>query len=154
MTPRRPSRTTLYAAAAIGTIALVAGPAATADAATAHRPLQTVLLGANEVGKGDPDGIGGATVTYDASRGRLCFAIGVTNLVTPTAAAHIHKGAAGKNGPVVVPLTAPGATGSSRGCLIVKKSLGADIARNPAGYYVNVHDKTYPGGAVRGQLSK
>lgn len=149
----RTSRTTARAvAAAVGAIALVAGTAGSASA-THTRPLQAVLYGANEVAKGDPDGIGGSIVTANAARGRLCFAIGVANVITPTAAAHVHKGAVGKNGPIVVALTAPGASGSSRGCVTVKKALILDILRHPTSYYVNVHDKAYPAGAVRGQLS-
>jgi hypothetical protein len=30
--------------------------------------------------------------------------------------------------------------------------LVADIAANPSEYYVNVHNKPYPAGAIRGQL--
>jgi hypothetical protein len=29
-----------------------------------------------------------------------------------------------------------------------------DIVQTPENYYVNVHNAEYPGGAVRGQLSK
>jgi hypothetical protein len=28
------------------------------------------------------------------------------------------------------------------------------IIANPAGYYVNIHNADFPGGAVRGQLAK
>ena len=74
------------------------------------------------------------------------------NVTLPTAAAHIHKGAAGVNGPVVVPLNAPGADGTSSGCATAAAPLIADILANPAGYYVNVHTKEHPAGAIRAQL--
>jgi hypothetical protein len=36
----------------------------------------------------------------------------------------------------------------------VKGSLIRQIARNPRGFYVNVHTEDFPGGAVRGQVRK
>jgi CHRD domain len=65
---------------------------------------------------------------------------------------HIHKGAASVSGPVVVPFTPPGADGNSSGCTQSPTSLIDDIVANPAGYYVNVHTKEHPGGAIRSQL--
>jgi hypothetical protein len=32
--------------------------------------------------------------------------------------------------------------------------LAKDILKDPADYYVNVHNAEYPAGALRGQLSK
>jgi hypothetical protein len=32
------------------------------------------------------------------------------------------------------------------------RALVADIAANPSEYYVNVHNKPYPAGEIRGQL--
>jgi len=62
-------------------------------------------------------------------------------------------GAAGVAGPVVVPLTAPGAGGTSSGCVVTTRTLVAAILGNPVGYYANVHTSDLPAGAVRGQLS-
>jgi hypothetical protein len=67
--------------------------------------------------------------------------------------AHIHKAPAGANGPVAVPFTAP-TNGASEGCATVAPDVAAAIAADPAGYYVNVHNAAFPGGAVRGQLAK
>jgi hypothetical protein len=33
-------------------------------------------------------------------------------------------------------------------------AIVAGIKRNPAAYYVNVHNAKYPGGALRGQLRR
>ena len=68
-------------------------------------------------------------------------------------AAHIHIGAAGVAGPVVVGLTAP-TSGMSTGVAMVDKELIKAIRKNPSAYYVNVHNPAYPAGAVRGQLMK
>jgi len=158
---------------AIPTVAVVAtstAPAATSTAAssspattTAGLPavsFQAVLSGTNEVdsqgatNKGAPAGSGLATVTLAPSLSQICYTIAVTGVTLPAAAAHIHIGAAGSNGNVVLPLTAPDASGNASGCVSnVAADLLAAIAANPAGYYVNVHTSDFPAGAVRGQLA-
>ena len=119
-----------------------------------------VLSGGNEpsdegqAGVGDPNGTGSATILVDSDRGMLCFAITVQNLATP-AAAHIHKNVAGRNGDIVVGLTAPtsGAPGASSGCISgVNKNVLTQIKNTPGGFYVNVHTSEFPAGAIRGQL--
>ena len=56
------------------------------------------------------------------------------------------------NGPVVVPFTAPGADGNSSGCAAADPALIDEILGNLPGFYVNVHTKEHPGGAIRAQL--
>ncbi len=110
--------------------------------------------GAEEVpNPGDPDGMGTATVTLDMAANQILFTINVSNLTLPAAAAHIHEGAAGVSGPVVVPFTAPGADGAATGSIAVDAALMKRIQQNPAGFYVNVHTSDFAGGAVRGQLA-
>jgi hypothetical protein len=118
------------------------------------RPLSAHLTGPAEVPvPGDPDGSGHATVTLNQGQGEVCFEISVSD-IEPARAAHIHVGAAGTPGPVVVGLAAP-STGWSSGCVSdVDRELIKAIRQNPAGYYVNVHNAQFPGGALRGQLSK
>lgn len=118
------------------------------------------LSGANEIsptgtpGAGDPDGAGQATVQLDPATGSVCWTITVTGIALPAAAAHIHSGAAGVNGPIVVPLAPPpGADGRSEACTTADPATVAAIAAAPASYYVNVHTTEYPDGAVRGQLA-
>lgn len=116
--------------------------------------LTATMTGANEVpGPGDTDGTGTAQVRMIRGAAVICFSITVHGLTLPATGAHIHNGAAGVAGPIVVPLTPPGAGGTSSGCVNSTRTLVAAILDNPAGYYANVHTTDFPAGAVRGQLT-
>ncbi len=120
--------------------------------------LTATLSGKNEVpGPGDPDGTGTANVSITrpaTGTGQICFQITVSGITLPAAAAHIHMGAAGVAGPVVVPFSAPDAQGKASGCVSgVDPALIQSILTNPAGFYVNVHTSDFPNGALRGQLT-
>ena len=126
----------------------------------AFAQLFAILNGGNEIdpttgvaNAGDPDGSGMAAVLIRDTDPTLCYAILVTGIDTPMAA-HIHEGAAGVNGPVVVPLTPPetGNPGESEECISADAAVLTRIRQNPAGFYVNVHDAAFPNGAIRGQL--
>jgi len=119
------------------------------------RPLFATLIGAAEApGPGDPDGTGSAVITLNQGRGKVCWEISVSNITLPAIAAHIHAAPAGAPGPVVVPLSAPDASGVSRGYTSADSALIKAIRQDPAAYYVNVHTRDIPAGAVRGQLAK
>ncbi len=134
----------------------LAGPASAAKLGGADqggRLLTTTLTGAEEVpGPGDPDGTGFAAVTVNPGKGLVCYELSVSG-IAPAAAAHIHEAPFGEVGDVVVGL-APPTDGSSSGCATVDRALAKEILKNPADYYVNVHNAEYPAGAIRGQLSK
>lgn len=116
--------------------------------------LTATMTGAAErPGPGDPDGTGTATIRLRAGQGQACFAITVQNITLPAAGAHIHKAPVGEAGDIVVPLTAPGASGSSSGCVTVNRTLVGQILQTPSDYYANVHTTDFPAGAIRGQLS-
>jgi len=73
--------------------------------------------------------------------------------------AHIHTGAAGVAGGVLVPFLPPaGTTPVVNGALSFTQTAsitGTDatnIMNNPAGFYFNVHSALNPGGVMRGQL--
>jgi hypothetical protein len=115
------------------------------------RALSAYLLVGNEA---EPIGTGTGFALVDISTDwtRLCYVLNVVGLNSNPTAAHIHHGAAGVNGPVVVPLTAP-VGGVAAGCATVEPTLAADIATHSGDYYVNVHTGLAPAGAIRGQLT-
>ena len=119
---------------------------------THEHELQAKLSGSAEApGPGDPDGKGKAKITLKADH-QVCWEIKVKNITLPARAAHIHFGATGVPGPVVVTLSAPNVNGNSSGCTTVSHELHMNLHMHPEQYYVNVHNVDYPGGAVRGQL--
>jgi hypothetical protein len=124
-----------------------------------QKVFETDLTGAEEApGPGDADATGSALIKLPRANGRgpLCFKLDWTGIDGTVTAAHIHRGAIGVAGPVVVPLFVDqsfAGTGDSRGCIQgVDRALTTDIGQNPTNYYVNVHSTVFPPGAIRGQL--
>jgi hypothetical protein len=125
----------------------------------AQTPLVALMSGAQEVpGPGDTDGAGAAAVTFDlaAVAPNVCWDFTYSGIVQPTAA-HIHTGAVGVGGGIIITFTpASLAATSATGCkdLTGPEILAApDIVANPANYYVNIHNADFANGAIRGQLS-
>jgi hypothetical protein len=123
------------------------------------------LNGANEIpGPGDADGRGLALVR--TGRSRVCFALGWSGIAPPIFA-HIHAGAAGVAGPVVVlffdvpelagapTATLPATVAAAAGCVGEQDpALLRNIRRHPADYYANIHTLEFVPGAIRGQLHR
>jgi hypothetical protein len=116
------------------------------------RAFTVALTGEAESPAGDPVGTGTATFRLRAGQGQVCYQLAAKNL-PPAAAAHIHRGAAGVAGPVVIPLATPNAAGASSGCATTARTLVKSILAGPASFYVNVHTAEFPAGAIRGQLT-
>jgi hypothetical protein len=131
-------------------IAVVAAAAALSAPAYAADKLSAHLGGA---GSADTDGAGHASFTIDSAKNEVCYDLMVEK-IQPATMAHIHKGAAGASGPVAVPLNKPDADGKAKGCATVGADVVKAILAAPGDYYVNVHNAEFPGGAIRGQLSK
>jgi hypothetical protein len=151
-------RTRSQVIAAIVALALLLGAAvANASSRTVAGPViltAAVMTGDQEVpGPGDPDGIGRARITLYTDLDIACWLIQARGIELPGTAAHIHEGEAGVGGGIVVTLAAPDTSGTSRGCMSAVGATLDAIVADPAGYYVNVHNIPYPGGAIRGQLS-
>lgn len=115
------------------------------------------LSGADEVCSaeqkcGDPDGSGTTTVEINSDQNELCYDITLSG-VTGVSAAHIHKGATGEPGDVVLNLEWAGTDTGGEACLDgVDEGTLERISKDPVNHYVNVHTSEFPDGAVRGQL--
>jgi len=120
-------------------------------AATSAQTFVATLTGAAEApGPGDSDGFGLAGIRFEGTS--VAFNMIVKDIGAPTAS-HIHRGAVGVPGPVVVPLASSFPSNSASGIATASASLIDEIRSDPEGFYVNVHNSAFPGGAVRGQLS-
>lgn len=123
------------------------------------------LSGAEEVPPQDTNARGNALFTRSADGTTLSYKLIVANIVNVTAA-HIHLGAAGVNGPVVVTLYSGSPNGRESGILAEGTITAADLVGPLAGQplstliaaieagdtYVNVHTVARPGGEIRGQV--
>jgi len=147
---------------AIASVSAVLAFASMASTATADQPAATtfiaVLTSDQETGPcaGFSNSARGVAVFHvrDEAAGTVEWRLVANNLPGTDVAAHIHRGPPGVAGPVVQPLLfAPtdenGVIGTGS---FSNPALLAAIRANPAGYYVNVHTTTCPGGVIRGQL--
>jgi hypothetical protein len=104
---------------------------------------------------GDPTG---RAVTFIDPRGQSSIDYSAAWIGVHPTLGHIHKGAVGANGPIVVPLFGtpiPATIVAIAGSVDhVDPALTKDIKANPAEFYTNLHTVDFPGGAVRGQLFK
>jgi hypothetical protein len=89
------------------------------------------------------------TITKQGSSAVLVWRLTFSRLTGNAVAAHIHSGARGKAGAVIVPLCAPCKSGASG-----RSTVGASVlnALEAGRGYVNVHTKKNPAGEIRGQL--
>ena len=106
------------------------------------------LSGAEEVPPVSTSGSGSGSFRV-AEDGTLSGS--VTTKGVPGTMAHIHRGAKGQNGPVVVPLTKNGDTYS----VPAGRKLTAEQMKDwkAGNFYVNVHTARNKGGEVRGQIN-
>jgi hypothetical protein len=142
-----------------------------------HVQFKATLLPANEVAPNIVTGpeaaaSGVATIDFTLVRdsagaitsGTVNFRVDVTGFPATTAItlSHIHTGAAGVSGGVLVnALVAQGeitlvngAASYSRLNIAMTSAQATQIVNNPPGYYFNVHTSAFPLGVMRGQLVK
>src|SRR6266540_2279122 len=117
----------------------VRGQLVGSSAASLGKTLALELKGTSE-----PNAKGTAVLRIRKDAGLVCYRLHAESITLPATAAHIHRGAAGVNGPVVVPFTAPAANGNASGCVTADAALIDEILANPAGFYVNVHTTEHP----------
>lgn len=109
--------------------------------------VKVTLSGANEVPPVMTSASGGGMITV-GDDGSVSGSVTTTGVAGT--AAHIHEAPAGKNGPVIVPLTKEGDTYKvPAGAKFTEAQMASFKAGN---LYVNVHSAANPGGEIRGQL--
>ncbi|MDI6909382.1 CHRD domain-containing protein [Nocardioides sp.] len=142
---------TRRAAAALGTVALLAvGTFATSPTAAAPASRAAAQrLEATLRPSGDPDGSGEAHLTLNKARGKVCATVTWEHIDDPDAA-HIHRVS---DGSIVVDLSGS-VTGGARCTSGVPARTVGRILRHPRRYYFNVHNATYPAGAIQGRLHR
>jgi hypothetical protein len=133
------SKSLVYLAAAL----LLASCAMMGD-----RAVQVRLSGDEEVPpvRTSASGTGSVTVKDDRSVTAKVTTQGIAGV-----AAHIHEGAAGANGPVIVPLSKTGDNewSSAAGAKLTESQYAAYKAGRT---YFNVHSAAHKGGEIRGQI--
>lgn len=93
----------------------------------------------------------GQFVGFYHKRGRiLVWVLRFGDLTGPATAAHIHVGARGKPGPVLVPLCGP-CRNPSGGRIRLTRQQALPFTPKPS-LYVNIHTARNPAGEIRGQL--
>jgi hypothetical protein len=119
------------------------------------RSLTAQLSAANEVPPASSNATGEAILELNERTSTVCWEISGTNLSSPAIMAHIHRGPAGVNGPVVVTLFNGPTQLPAQGCVEgVSQALLKEIRQKPALFYVNVHTVRFPNGEMRGQLNR
>jgi len=147
--------------------ALVAALVVGAAAASAQVVVATATLGSGDETPILLSGAAGtAEVAVDTVAKEFAITLRIFNIPTTTTAGHIHVGAKGIAGPVVIDF--PG-IGGRLGDFVTSFRVGEAAFRpNPAiginsiedviqalangNAYVNIHTTTYPAGEIRGQL--
>ena len=102
--------------------------------------------------KGTTSGTGTFKATLkvvSATKASLTWKLSFAHLTGPALAAHVHLGAPGKAGKVVVPLCGPCRSGRGATTSVTAVAAAAMIAGKA---YVNVHTKANPNGEIRGTV--
>ncbi|HEX6492509.1 MAG TPA: CHRD domain-containing protein [Candidatus Dormibacteraeota bacterium] len=127
-------------------------PPSASAATTATTNEQANMTGPQETSPPGPaNAMGVAKITIDDVANTICYSLTYAGISKPTAA-HIHVGARGVAGPVVVDFNY--IKNGDKGCVPADPTVVKQVRDAPAGYYVNVHTAEYPKGAIRGQLAK
>jgi CHRD domain len=157
-------RTTRRLLAALGASAVLAtaltASAAATDQTATNCAAFAVLKPGNEVRPPDTTdpvesrAAGVALVRIDGTK--LRFSVVIGNPARETfVAGHIHTGAAGTNGGVLVPLFSGSSSTrffAQADALEISADTAAAICGDLGGHYVNYHTTQDPQGAIRGQL--
>jgi hypothetical protein len=109
--------------------------------------LSATINGSQEVAPNNSTATGSMTGTYDKTTGKLTYTVTYQG-ITPSAG-HIHEGAVGTNGGVIV--TFPSMTSPINGTATLTEEDAKKLLANAT--YVNFHTTAYNGGEIRGNIS-
>jgi hypothetical protein len=130
--------------------ALAASTVGAAQAAT--QSFSVALTGAEQVPPVTTAGKGTADLTWDPTTRVVTWSITYSDLSSAATMSHFHRGAAGKNGPVVIWLSKRGEPPSSpiTGSTTLTPAQAAMFTAGD--FYINLHTKDHPAGEIRGQV--
>jgi hypothetical protein len=100
--------------------------------------------------KGPAGATGSGTIDINTDNNQVCYTFVTQNLNDPVTAGHIHKGAKGVAGDVLIDLKVT--AGNLKGCVTDEPAKIQAVLADAQGYYLNLHTQANPAGAVRGQL--
>jgi hypothetical protein len=112
------------------------------------KTVNVTLSGTEEVPPASTAGSGSGSFTVGAD-GSVSGSVRTSGVAGTMA--HIHRGAKGQNGPVIIPLQKSGDTYSAPAGAKLTEAQRQDF--RAGNLYVNVHSDRYKGGEVRGQLN-
>jgi hypothetical protein len=119
-------------------------------------PVNGTFSGAQQVPANASTATGSVVGSYDPQRGLLGIKVTYAGLTANATAAHIHRAAAGVNGPVQIDFGGLGFTFGAQSGTFAKifpltPTQAADLLAG--NFYVNIHNSSFPGGEIRAQLN-
>jgi len=120
-----------------------------AAAATAQNYYSIALDAAQEVPPNASTARGFGVLRHDPATNDVRIFVWHTGIATALTGAHLHAGAVGVNGGIIVALS-PATSDSWTGTGTLTPAQAAQLAAN--GTYINVHSTAFPAGEIRGQV--
>ena len=111
---------------------------------------QGTMNGAEVVpGPGDTDGTGTFKMNIDNATNQMCYELAWQNIDQPNAS-HVHVGGKNQAGKIMVDLNFPG--NGPKACIPVDSTSVGHMTGGPKSHYVDLHNGSFPEGAIRAQL--
>lgn len=111
------------------------------------------MEGAQQVPPNASTANGKVTALLDKTTLQVFLTADFHNLSDTASASHIHRGPVGVSGPVIVPLSATADTsGTAWGTANVSSTFADSMMAGNT--YFNIHNKKFPGGEIRAQLTQ
>ena len=134
-------------------LTLLIGVTLSTGIASAQTTFQAFLTGLGENPTNASPASGFGQVILNAAQNQITVDENWSGLLAPATASHIHNAPPNANGPVIFPLS--GVPAATAGAIPTQtfSITAAQVAQLFGGnMYFNIHDSTFPGGEIRGQL--